>query len=166
VKTQTHEITVDINDPIYVSELAEYLQLFGAFYDAFRADLYQMTAGKDEPGEDDPILQPFRDPLHEDFERRAHWAQTALRFIGYPMTRHPEEALAIDRMRYECPLLIIAAGIPIAVTAAAIFSGGKVKIGSFKVSLRPIGEGIRALREALGWAHALPPRFPRRSHPH
>jgi hypothetical protein len=166
LKTDRHEITIDIDDPIYVSELAEYLQLFGAFYDALRYDLYQVTKRYDDLSYDDPILAPFRTPFNQNNERGARWAQHALRYMGYPMLLHPQEALTIEKMHYECPLLLIAGGISIVLSAAVILSGGKIEMPGFKASLPPLGHGIEALRKALSRAYSPPPQLPRRSHPH
>lgn len=165
MKIENAQITIQIDDPIYMGELAEYLQLLNAFYDAFRFDLYAVTQGEDVDL-DDQRLEPFRNPLKQNDDTRARWAQNALRFMAFPPLRRPEEALAIDRIKYECPLIIAVTCILPCLAAAAIISGGEVNIMGIKFILKPLGEGIRALRDALIPAHSPYPPLPRRPHPH
>lgn len=60
--------------------------------------------------------------------------------------------LLIEKLNKNSPLEMVLVGIPIALTAAVIFSGGTVKINrkeGFEFELPPIGEGLKKIREAL-----------------
>ena len=62
-----------------------------------------------------------------------------------------EGNLEIVDIRRENPLIIVFYAIPVALTIAAIISGGEVEVGprKFKVKLPPLGTGIASLRQAF-----------------
>jgi len=57
--------------------------------------------------------------------------------------------LVVRKISFESPLEITVCGVIVLLAVAVIFSGGKYKLGPLKVSLPPIGVGIKKLREAL-----------------
>jgi len=58
--------------------------------------------------------------------------------------------LQIGAISKQSPFDVVMVGIPIALTAAAIFLGGRIKITSvFEAELPPLGEGLRAIRQAM-----------------
>lgn len=67
-----------------------------------------------------------------------------------------DSELAIERLSKHSPLEIVLIGIPVALTAAVILSGGEIEVGTFKAKLRPIGIGVRRLREALNFRPLAP----------
>ncbi|MCT8504743.1 hypothetical protein [Chromohalobacter moromii] len=60
----------------------------------------------------------------------------------------------IQSINKNSPFEMVLVGMPIALTAAVILSGGKVKVKGVEFELPPIGKGILALRKAFG----LPPK--------
>ena len=58
--------------------------------------------------------------------------------------------LKVIDIRRENPLIVVFSGVLIALTAAVILSGGKMKAGPLTVKLPPLGKGIAKLRKALG----------------
>ena len=65
--------------------------------------------------------------------------------------------LEISQISYHSPLHIAFTGIPVALVAAVILSGGEINlIGVVKVKLPPIGTGIAKLREAFGVRNRTP----------
>jgi hypothetical protein len=85
--------------------------------------------------------------------KRILFAQNVLRFLAYPMTDMPSERATIAEISLGSPLDLVMYGIPSACTLAAIISGGKINIGTVRIELPPIGVGIKALRDALGYAY-------------
>jgi hypothetical protein len=62
----------------------------------------------------------------------------------------PEEDLLVLDVQRRNPIEIVLVGIPLALTAAVILSGGEFQIpGALKVKLPPIGDGIESLRRSL-----------------
>jgi hypothetical protein len=61
-----------------------------------------------------------------------------------------EYEFKIGAIQRNSPLELILYGIPVALTAAVILSGGKVKITGIEFELPPIGKGVKHLRQALG----------------
>jgi hypothetical protein len=57
--------------------------------------------------------------------------------------------LLTERVHYHSPIELVVAGSILAITAAVILSGGTFEAWGVKAELRPIGEGIKKLREAL-----------------
>ena len=65
--------------------------------------------------------------------------------------------LEISQISYHSPLHVVFAGIPVALAAAVILSGGELNlIGVVKVKLPPLGTGIAKLREAFGQRNQIP----------
>ena len=65
------------------------------------------------------------------------------------LSSQESEKLIIQGIFKESPLYMVVSAIPVALTAAAIISGGKVNMVGFNVDLRPLGEGIASLRAAM-----------------
>jgi hypothetical protein len=61
---------------------------------------------------------------------------------------YPQDLLISD-IKWENPTELIVAGIGYPLAAAVILSGGQYKLGPLSVTLPPIGQGIKKLREAL-----------------
>ena len=59
------------------------------------------------------------------------------------------QKLVATHIGRQSPWTILLEGLPLALVAAAIFSGGEVKLPHFEAKLPPLGEGIKKLREAL-----------------
>lgn len=57
--------------------------------------------------------------------------------------------LVVRRVAFESPLEITLTGVVVFLAMAVILSGGTFKLGPLQVTLPPIGEGIKRLREAL-----------------
>ena len=69
----------------------------------------------------------------------------------WPEDRGERDSLMIGRISRNSPLELTFYGISIAITTAVILSGGEIEVTKqgIKCKLRPIGEGIKILREAL-----------------
>ena len=69
-----------------------------------------------------------------------------------PTPGDSRKPLAIERMTYASPLKLALSGSIASITIAVILSGGSVEISKdgLKATVPPLGQGITALREALG----------------
>jgi hypothetical protein len=147
---------------IRLTDLSEYLGLLNAFYDSFRADLYrsgeyfEAEAGQDATAA--KIVDYDFDALfYDSADSLAPLARDAQRFLAVPFNDKPYDAAVVRRIKHESPMDIWISAIPIALSFAAILSGGKIEMPGFKVSLPPLGTGVLALRRALGYAVENPP---------
>jgi hypothetical protein len=67
------------------------------------------------------------------------------------------QRLLTKRMSHQSPLELVVTGVVLAIAAAVILSGGKLKLfGVFQADLLPIGDGIKKLKEALAHSTRAP----------
>lgn len=143
----------EISDaPIRASELSQFLALLELFYNATFACLPEADFEVVRASTFDELLEQisFGEYLP------ASYLNTAIEVdLDFP-------CLAFSKISYNSPLTLIAktgSGIAIALTVAAILSGGEVVIadGAYKANLPPLGEGIASLKKAFEQQKSLAP---------
>lgn len=139
----------DSDEPINLTELADFLYLFRAIYG---------IATKLFPDQDfqEVFDKEFfhQENLFEHFEKYLSELDNAAKSEFFSLDIGSYD-LSIKSIKKESPFEIIFYGLSIAMAAAVILSGGEIQIPFTKVKLNPIGYGIRVLREAL----QIPPEF-------
>jgi hypothetical protein len=146
-------MVIDADEPVFAGALGEFLQLLERAFVAvsmqgqtlpFQAIYQSVVYG-------DPRL---RESLDDEFERiwdeLPIWAERTAHYVLSHDS--PRNGLRLLTLSKNSPIEMIAVGLPFALTAAAIFSGGQVKLPGFEARLPPLGVGIKALRNALGLA--------------
>lgn len=129
--------------PISVWEFSHFLYLFRAAYAAAsdhmsrsERHLFGVIAGDEVEG----FTRALRKVL-PDYDPRQ---------IVDLASKELREDLTIFQLSRRNPVGIVFGGIPAALAAAVILSGGTFKAGPLSVRLPPLGTGIAALREAFG----------------
>jgi hypothetical protein len=133
------EVTVaDSESPLNAREYAHFLYLFRAAY----VRCLDFDVG---PEQLQTEHAPFRDRFSGTFNPNVAALQVATLFT----TDLEADELEFPRISKSSPLDFICYGIVPALIGAAILSGGKVDLKFMKVTLPPLGVGIRSLREAF-----------------
>ena len=152
INTETLQVIIETDGrPIDVADLAEFFYHFRA---AYAAGLYIDSKGLEILSEDD--IDRLRDLVEKEIHGLPWQDITTLAYAELD-----EKALGIIDIKRENPLTIVFSGVLIALTAAVILSGGKLKVGPLSVELPPLGKGIAELRKAFG----RPPRTKTRLDP-
>ena len=144
-------------EPIPATELADFLRYFRAAYVAVL-----MTHSVGNQATDIGSYENVDRPLADDLARMVGKAGPyhGMQFLRLT-ARHVPVDVGIARISYNSPLQMVLTGIPVALTAAVILSGGEFRLdGIVRVKLPPLGTGIAKLREAFG----MKPRRPRQKH--
>lgn len=128
--------------PISVYEFSHFLYLFRAAY-AGAVDLMSK------------LHRPFFGTEGPEFERFLEMLRASLpaydsRQIVHLASKPVPEDLTLLEISRRNPLGLEFGGIPVALVAAVILSGGSLKLGPISVKLPPLGTGIAALRDAFG----------------
>jgi hypothetical protein len=135
--------------PLSVLELSDFLFYFRVAY------VLALRRGIDVPLEylvPNELEQIAAEIRMENLVRRIE-----LREVGRAQLEPWDDLQLLDIGR-ENPLRLVAAGVPVALAAAVILSGGKIEVaGVVKAELPPMGEGIASIRGAL-WGEPPPPR--------
>ena len=146
VEIDTHQ--ANYYEPILVSELAEFLRYFRAAYVAVLTESHISNEDPMFSGQYDRIDMNEARALARKVKETAPFRGTW--FLQLSNTHVPVE-LRIARMSMQSPLHMALTGIPLALAAAVIISGGEFTLtGVVKVKLPALGVGITKLREAFG----------------
>jgi hypothetical protein len=142
-------IVIDAVEPVLAGQLGEFLQLFERIYLGTRTEAVRLSPLLDI---DDANLSqfPLWEHLEDEFERI--WEHLPLLADHHRPFHEHGEGLRLAKFSKNSPIELITVGLPIAFTAAAIFSGGQVRLPGLEFRLPPLGVGIAALRHALGLA--------------
>ena len=140
-------IVADSEAPLSSRDFAHFLYLFRA--------AYARCLKLDLPAEQLlPDIAWLRDTFSSSLSHYSSPRQVAALFNA----DLEEDELEFPTISKASPLEFVCYGIVPALTAAAILSGGKIDLKFMKITLPPLGVGIRSLREALRLPPAKPPK--------
>ena len=141
--TITLKVAEDANG-LNPSELADFLYLFRATTLA----LHKLVPLEDQRASCEPTseqIEKYRVLL-------TRFSPRQLDTLFNPST--DPELLQIEEITRQSPLEIVYIGIPLLITLAVIFSGGKIKLNALGVrveaQVKSLGDGVKSLRTALG----------------
>ena len=128
------------NEPIGASEFIHFLMLFHKTYSGYATALSENR-----------LELAMGERMEQTAERfiRNYEPSNIDSSVFDPSFEEAHE-FKITSINRNSPVELVIYGIPVALTAAVILSGGKVKISGAKFELPPIGKGLKSLKKALG----------------
>jgi hypothetical protein len=141
---------------VFAGALGQYLQLFDkTYFTAFQFYRHAQSIFLPKPWE---LAENEWTLVEQDFQRL--WDSLP----KYASNYRGSSGLQLLRIAMESPLRLVVLAVALPLTAAVIFSGGTIKVNPAKSTtdchLPPLGDCIRALREALdsNRGNIAPPR--------
>ncbi len=136
------ELVFPDEGPIKAKELSYYLYYFSAAY-TVAVNKYGDIPLERVLSDIEYFANDFRKALYE-AGGRSNFELRNLFFSDLG-----ENELVFVKISKQSPLSLFGKGVVAAIVLSAIISGGKVEGFGVKVEMRPIGEGIRLLKEAF-----------------
>ena len=143
------EITLICRSPaadIDAADLCDFLYLFRAVYAVSTKVIREKDA-----------LALLESPDDVRSSIRGYLRRASVKDINNLFTSNlGDKKLVAKQVTKGSPLTIVLAGSLVALVAAVIFSGGRIKTTLFEVELPPLGKGIKSLRDALAESTQAP----------